>query len=241
LAPIRHRGEKAQTDLALIQARDALVKVRSQLIAHVRGSVKAFGARLPQCDAHAFARRVRDELPAELKEALGPVVEQIGALTEQIGHFDRKVKELAERAYPETERIQQVAGVGALTALTYVLVIEDPKRFRRSRDVGSYVGLVPRLDESGDSQPQLRITKAGSELLRRYLVQAAHYILGPFGPDTDLRRWGLALMARGGKNAKKRAIIAVARKLSVLLHRLWITGAAYEPLRQADATPDRAA
>lgn len=238
LYPIRHRGEQAQVDLALIQSRDALVRVRTQLIGHVRGSVKAVGYRLPGCDARAFGRRMAGELPEVLQAALEPVVREIAALTESIERYDRAVEQQAEEKYPETVRLREVKGVGALTALAYVLVLEDPRRFRRAREVGSYVGLVPRLDESGESQPQLRITKAGSELLRRYLVQAAHFILGPFGPDTDLRRWGLALAARGGRNAKKRAIIAVARKLSVLLLRLWVTGASYEPLRSERRTED---
>lgn len=239
LYPIQHRGERAQLDLAVIQSRDALVKVRTQLVSHVRGSVKSVGYRLPACDTRVFARRMKEEIPEELQAALEPVMQQIATLTEAINDFDSKIEKKVEAEYPETASLRQVTGVGALTAMTYVLVLEDAKRFPRAREVGSYLGLVPRLDESGEYQPQLRITKAGSELLRRYLVQAAHYILGPFGPDTDLRRWGLELMARGGKNSKKRAIIAVARKLSVLLLRLWSTGATYEPLRserQQDAS-----
>ncbi len=232
LHPIRHRGEQAQLDLAVIQSRDMLVKTRSALIAHVRGSVKAIGERLPKCEPDTFADRMAEHVPQKLRPALDPVVEQIGALTAQIKSYDRVIQRKAERDYPETERLRQIKGVGPLTALAYVLVIETPERFPRAREVGSYVGLVPRLDESGEWSPQLRITKAGSELLRRYLVQAAHYILGPFGPDTDLRRWGEALVARGGKHAKQRAAVAVARKLSVLLLRLWATGGPYEPLRE---------
>jgi transposase len=118
-----------------------------------------------------------------------------------------------------------------LSALAFVLTIGDADRFVRSRDVGGWLGLRPRQKDSGQSSPQLRITKAGDQYLRRILVSCAHYIVGPFGPDTDLRRWGLKLCERGGRNAKKRAVVAVARKLAVLLHRLWVTGEAYEPLR----------
>lgn len=127
-----------------------------------------------------------------------------------------------------------MAGVGPVTALTYVLTIDDPARFRKSRAVGSYLGLACRRSQSGDKDPELRITKAGDPALRFLLVQAAHYILGPFGPDTDLKRWGLALATRGRKNARKRAVVAVARKLGVLLHRLWVTGTVYEPLRNSE-------
>jgi transposase len=233
LSPIQHRGEQAQADLAVLQSRDMVVKQRSALISHVRSSVKAIGERLSDCSPEVFARRMEEQIPEQLRPALEPVLEQIASMTEAIKRYERGNQKRIEERYPEAERLQQIKGVGPLTALAYVLVIEDPKRFRSARSVGAYLGLVPRLDDSGDADPQLRITKAGSELARRYLVQAAHYILGPFGPDTDLRRWGLNLAARGGKNAKKRATVAVARKLSVLLHRLWTTGAEYEPLRNA--------
>ena len=231
LSPIQHRGETAQLDLAVLQSRDILVKSRTKLVNHVRGSVKALGGRLPACSSEAFVSQGTKEIPAALEPALGPVLRQITALSEEIRALDRTVEQKTKHAYPETERLRQIKGVGPLTALCYVLVLEDPKRFRNPREAGSFVGLVPRLDETGDSQPQLPITRAGNPLLRTYLVQSAHYILGPFGSDTDLRRWGLSLMARGGKNAKKRAVIAVARKLAVLLHRLWDTGAPYIPLR----------
>jgi transposase len=233
LHPIRHRGEQAQVDRAVLQARDVVVGARTALINCVRGTVKAFGRRLSGCGADAFAGHVREEVPAALGPALLPLLDEIAALTARIHAYDRETERLARERYPETARLRQVGGVGVLTALAYVLVLEDPRHFPVPRAVGSYLGLVGRLDDSGEWQPQLPITKAGNALLRKLLVQAAHYILGPFGPDTDLRRWGEGLMKRGGKNAKKRAVVAVARKLAVLLHRLWATGAAYEPLRHA--------
>lgn len=155
----------------------------------------------------------------------------ITQLSEQIHQMDRRVEEVAQSSYPEAEVLRQVPGVGGLTALCYVLTLEDPARFPTSRSVGAYVGLVPKRSSSGQRDPELGITRAGDEMLRRLLVQAAHYTLGPFGPDTDLRRFGEKLAARGGKNAKKRAIVGVARKLAVLLHSLWSTGEVYEPLR----------
>jgi len=233
LHPIQHRGVQAQADLALLKARDALVRSRTLLINHVRGSVKSFGARLPSCSAESFARQVEARLPALLYGALAPLLELIASLTQQIRAFDREIEEACEEAYPETAPLRQVAGVGALTALCYVLVLEDPSRFPQRRAVGKYLGLIPRLEESSTWSPELPISKAGNQFCRRLLVQAAHYILGPFGPDTDLRRWGLGLANRGGKSAKKRAVVAVARKLAVLLHRLWTTGERYEPLRHA--------
>jgi len=228
LYPIRHRGVEAQQDLAVLRARDQLVQTRTQLISHVRGAVKSLGARISKCDADVFAKRAAAQLPESLRPALAPLVETIGVLTRQIHAMDREVDRMQER-YPEAAHLQQPKGVGPLTALAYVLTVEDPRRFKRSRDAGPFFGLVSRLDESGDSAPQLRITKAGDALVRRYLVSAAHYILGPFGPSCDLRRHGEAIAARGGKNASKRAAVAVARKLAVLLHHLWVTQAGYDP------------
>jgi transposase len=196
--------------------------------------VKSFGARLPKCSAESFHRRIRHQLPQELEEALVDVVETIGSLTERIRDYERRIERVCKGSYlQETELLQQVAGVGVLTSLTFVLTLEDPDRFKKSRMVGAYLGLVPAKDQSGEQDPGKRISGEGDEMLRRLLVSSAHYILGPFGPDSDLRRHGEKIAARGGKNAKKRAVVAVARKLSVLLHRLWITGEAYEPLRNA--------
>ena len=236
LFPIRHRSEEAQADLTMIRSRDALVKSRTDIVNHVRGITKGFGVRLKKCSTASFHRRVRESLgdfPRTLKPAVLPLLDILEELTRQISRFDRVVEKVSEERYPETKRLRQVTGVGALTALAYVLTIEDPDRFSTSRTVGPFLGLTRRRDDSGDRKPQLGISKAGDGMLRRLLVGCAHYIIGPFGPDSDLRRTGHVLGARGGKNAKKRAVVAVARKLAVLLHRLWITGEAYEPLRNA--------
>lgn len=245
LRPIRHRSADAQLDLALIRARDALVQARTQLVNHVRGAVKAVGGRLPKCSTESFPKRVPEAIPAALRPALTPLLDVIATITTEVRGYDHQVDAIATTRYPETAALRQVTGVGALTALSYVLTLEDPTRFPTSRAVGSYLGLRPKQRDSGERAPALRITKAGDAFLRRLLVGSAHYILGPFGPDTDLRRWGLTLAARGGKNAKKRAVVAVARKLAVLLHRLWVTGDVYEPLRLAarrqEATPALAA
>jgi transposase len=231
LHPIQHRSAQAQEHLELIRGRDQLVRARTKLINHVRGAVKSGGGRITKCSAEAFVGRARHEIPTELRVATEPILEAVAELTKRIQGMDRQVERLAEK-YADVSRLKQPQGVGALTALAFMLLVEDPRRFKRSRDVGPYFGLVPRLDESSDSSPQLGITKAGDELGRRLLVSAAHYILGPFGPECDLRRYGEAIAARGGRNAKKRAVVAVARKLAVLLHRLWVTGAEYEPDRQ---------
>jgi transposase len=241
LYPVTHRGEDSQAHMALIRSRQALVDCRTQLVNHVRGAVKAFGARLPKCPARSFHKRAKEHVPEALRPALEPVLEQIGSLTERIRQYDRKLETISEERYPETELLRQVEGVGPLTALTFVLTLEDPCRFEKSRSVGAYLGLVPARDQSGERDPQRRISKEGDEMLRRLLVSGVYYILGPFGSDSDLRRHGEKIASRGGKNAKKRAAVAVARKLAVLLHRLWVTGELYDPLHNTNRRTEREA
>jgi transposase len=223
----------AQQHLSLLRSRESLVKARTQLVNHTRGMVKGFGVRLPQCSTESFARKVREELPAALCPALMPVLDSIQDLSQRIRSYDQEIERLAAEEYPETKTMRQIKGVGALTALAFVLTLEDPRRFSTSREVGACLGLVPRRDQSGDHDPERHITKTGDAYLRRLLIGSAQYILGPFGQDSRLRRWGLRLAERGGKNAKKRAAVAVARKLAVLLHKLWVTGEDYLPFYPA--------
>lgn len=231
LSPIHHRSPQAQAHLAILRSRDALVRSRTLLINHVRGTAKSAGARVPSSTSHGFAAKVAPAIPQALQPALLPVLDTVAAIDQQIRDYDRQIEALCRDRYPEALALRRVAGVGPLTALAFILTLEDPGRFRKSREVGPALGLVPKRDQSGDRDPQLRISKTGNPYLRRLLVSCAQYILGPFGPDCDLRRWGLRLAERGGKTAKKRAVIAVARKLAVLLHRLWLTGEIYESSR----------
>lgn len=233
LRPIQHRGVAAQTDRARLVARRGLVDARTRLIVSARGLVKAVGGRLPRCSAESFATKVQPHLPELLRPALEPMLKAIEHLSDQIKLLSRELERLAQERYPETQLLQQVPGVGPICSLAYVLTLEDPGRFHRSRQVGAYLGLTPRQRESGEQRPQLHITKAGDEYLRSLLVQSAHYVLGRYGPDSDLRRWGLRLVGEGSQARKNKAVIAVARKLSILLHRLWLTAEVYEPLRQA--------
>ena len=239
LYPVRHRGEGSQAHMALIRSREALVGCRTQLVNHVRGAVKSFGHRLPKCPARSFHKRAAEHIPEALRPALEPVLEQIASLTERIRDYDRHLVAISEEHYPETELLRQVEGVGPLTALTFVLTLEDPYRFEKSRSVGAYLGLVPATDQSGERDPQKRISKEGDEMLRRLLVGSAHYVLGPFGSDSDLRRHGEKIASRGGKNAKKRAAVAVARKLCVLLHRLWVSGVVYTQMTKTNVLAAR--
>jgi transposase len=231
LSPVRHRSAKAQIHLMVIRARATLVSARTALVNAARGLTKSYGARLPKCGSEQMNREIAKGLSQELRDALDPLLAEIESLNERIAEYDGRIEQIAKEVYPQVAVLKQVKGVGPLIALTFVLTLDDPHRFRRSRDVGCFVGLRPGRRNSGMSEPQMHISKEGDGYLRTLLVQGAHYILGPFGQDSDLRRWGLKLAERGGKNAKKRAVIAVARKLAVLLHKLWVSGAVYEPLR----------
>ena len=237
LAPIRHRGAEAQGDLAVIRARAEFVDCRTSLINAARGLAKPMGERLKSCDADYVKESLADGLSEATQTVIGPLLKSVEEITKQIGAYDRKIQEM-EKRYPETKVLKQVHGVGTLIALTFILTLEDAERFGHSRDVGPYLGLTRKQRDSGESQPELGISKAGDVLLRRLLVQAAHCILRDGAPDSDLRVWGMTKVEagaktgagkKGSKRRKKKAAVAVARKLAVLLHKLWVTGEVYDP------------
>ena len=229
LSPIQHRGEEAQWDLAMIRARAEIVEARTAVMNCARGLMKAMGERLPKRDVDGVEKTLSKGLSEAAQKVAKPLLKSVAAMTEQIHACDQEIQRIAAK-YPEVKLLQQVNGVGPLIGLTFVLILEDPQRFKRSRDVGPYLGLVPAQRDSGKSQPQLRISKSGDKLLRSVLVQGAHCILRKGAPDSDLRQWGLEKQKEGGKKGKRRAIVGVARRLAVLLHHLWVSGEAYEPL-----------
>jgi transposase len=237
LAPIRHRGPEAQGELAVIRARAELVDCRTALINAVRGLAKPMGDRLKSCDADYVKESLADGLSEATQNAIRPLLKTVEEMTKQIGVYNKKILTI-EKRYPETKVLKQVSGVGTLIALTFMLTLEDAERFERSREVGPYLGLTRKQRDSGESQPELGISKAGDVLLRRLLVQAAHCILRDGAPDSDLKAWGLTKVQagaktgngkQGSKRRKKKAAVAVARKLAVLLHKLWVTGEVYDP------------
>jgi len=233
LSPVEHRDEEKQQDLGYITARLQTVKARTQFINYIRMTAKAAGQQLRKgVSSAAFHRIPREGI---LQQAnIEPLLDLIGELTRQIKIYDRQIARLCRQKYPATQVLQQIQGVGPLIALSYVLTLQSADRFRSSRQVGAYLGLCPRRSQSGDRDPQLGITKAGDQMMRALLIQGAHYIMGHFGQDSDLRRHGEKIAARGGANAKKRALVAVARKLAVVMHHLWATGELYEPLYNAN-------
>jgi len=234
LCPVKHRSAKAQADLTVIRARAGLVRARTALVNTARGLAKSYGERLRGCNVRNMNPEKAEGLSPELQRALEPLLAALESLSGQIAEYNECIEALAQQSYPQVALLKQIKGVGTLIALTFLLTLEDPHRFGKSRDVGCYLGLQPGRRNSGQSQPQMHISKEGDPYLRTLLVQGAQHILGPFGVDCDLRRWGLKLAERGGKNGKKRAIIAVARKLAVLLHHLWVSGDVYEPLHNSN-------
>lgn len=230
LSPIQHRGQAMQWVRTLLRARAQLVDIRTQLVNTVRALVKSYdGLRLPSCSTATFHLKVAQDIDLELRPILCPMLSTIESASTQIKRLDAQIAQ-CNQEMAETQCLQQVGGVGPVTALAFVATLDDPSRFRRSRQVGAFLGLCPRRAQSGERDRQLGISKSGDPYVRKLLVQCSHRILGPFGPDCDLRRWGLAMAERGGKSAKKRAVVAVARKLAVLLHALWVSNAIYIPL-----------
>lgn len=231
LEPVRHASAEVQADMAIVQSRRSLIEMRTKLVNRCRGLVKSFGGRLPSCDTAYFEVKARPHIPPELAPAVEPLLETIGGLNGRLKKLDGIIDALVNGKYAAaTGTMQQIKGVGPVTALTFVLTVRDPERFVRSRQLGPYLGLTPRQDQSGNIDREHRISKAGNAYLRQLLVQAAHHVLWR-GPDTDLKRWGMA-KAAGGKRAKRRAVVAVARKLAVLMHALWRSGEVYQPRRE---------
>jgi transposase len=253
LAPIQHRDEDVQRDLMEIRIRHVLVESRTKLVNSARGQVKSLGYRLGSCDCDQVGVELAAELPEPVREAVEPLLETVAYLTQKIKAAEERIHGVAQR-YPEIELMTVIYGVGELTALAFVLTIEDAERFGKSREVGPYLGMVPGQSQSGDKDPQQRITKEGDRMVRWLLVQSAHCILKHGAPDSDLRRWGLAKLEehkqeqeqKSGKKVtkakgKKRVVVAVARRLGVLMHVLWANGEVYDPLYGAKQQAAQAA
>jgi len=232
LYPIDHKDQSARAVWTVIRSRDVLIRIRTMLINHARGIIKPFGHRFPKCSPLRLVK-LQSEVPEPLRPTLVPILNTIAQLNAQIYSYDKEIVRMGREHYPQMELLQQIPGVGPITALTFMLTIGDPSRFPRNRTVGAYLGLVPRRSQTGQSDPQLSITKSGSQYLRRLLVQCANYIMGPFGPDCDLKRCGERIASRGGKNAQKRARVAVARRLAVMMLSIWKTAEVYNPFHGA--------
>jgi transposase len=234
LHPVEHRSWERQQDLNLIHTRSVLVRARTMLINCARGLVKSAGERLPGCSSEAFPQKAAAGVPPALKAACTPLLQQITQINQAIAEMDKQVDQLDEK-YPEITLLRTVPGVGPVVAACYVLTLDSPQAMETNRQAGAYLGLRPRQQKSGDSDPQCKITRMGNTYLRSLLVQSAQHILGRSRPDSELRRWGLKLAASGGKRGKKRAVVAVARKLAVILLSMWRNRKKFEPFPQTVA------
>jgi len=230
LSPIRHRGEQSQRDLAVIRIRAEMVEQRTALINCARGTAKAMGERLPVRESDHFGvdMLAGDKFSKALQQILKPLLTMIEHLSQQIAVYDEQIEAMAKQ-YPQVKVLTQLYGVGNLIGLTYLLTLEDPGRFPVSRDVGPYLGLVPKQRDSGNSQPQMHITKEGDRYLRKLLVQAAQCMLKKTAPETDLKRWAEGHFRPGDKQGKKKTVVGLARRIAVLLHKLWANGEVYDP------------
>ena len=234
LSPIKHRSEDAQRDLIAIKTRDALVRARVNLMNSVRFLLKGLGVRVPsQVRADCFVRKAKAAIGAEEAELVERLLDAVDELSALIKLQEKRLKEIAATKYPVTELLQTIPGVGPMTSLCFAVTIENPERFAKARDVGPYLGLTPRMDQSGASEKQLRITKAGNADLRKLLVNCAQHVLGVFGKDCDMREAGLGLCERGGSIAKRKAVVATARKIAVRMVAIWKSGEAYEAFRNS--------
>jgi transposase len=230
LSPLEHRSQTRQVDLNLIHARATLVRARTMIVNALRGLIKSAGGRLPACSTESLPARAPAAVPPALLEVATPLIEQIALLNAQIDGMSKQIDKLADK-YPEIALLRTAPGVGPIVAAAYVLTLDRPDT-ASNRSAGAFLGLRPGQSQSGGADPQRRISKTGDSCLRSLLVQSAQYILGRFGPDSELRRWGLKLAATGGKRGKKRAIVAVARKLAVMLHSMWRNGQPFQPFPQ---------
>ena len=230
LHPVKHMTLERQTDLTVLKARDLVVRQRTQLINTIRGLLRAAGHKLIEEEySTRTIKKCCSALPEYMRPAIMPLLQQICYLDLAIKEYDRLVRKLCKK-YPATKILQQITGVGELTSLAFVLIVGDPHRFDNAARLCAYLGVVPKQDQSGDTDKQLGITKKGNKLGRKLLIQAAHYILGPFGPDSELRSYGFRIQARGGKIAKKKSYVAVARKLVTVMFALWKNpDIAYDP------------
>ena len=259
LHPVQHASEQCQRDSLTLKLRDILVRQRVHIISSVRGVLKSLGLIVPCPSTPTFPTKAREALALELEmlNSVEPALKALEALNEQIKAYDQAITSAIKTRYPMASLLMSIAGVGPITALSFVLVVDDPTRFEDARDIGAFLGLVPRRDQSGETDKDLPISKTGNQALRRLLVQCAQYILGNFGPDSDLRRQGLKLAGKGGKAAgpkkgqakartggkaaKRKAVVAVARKLAVVMLTMWKKQTKYIALREENQNPPIAA
>ncbi|MFZ5726956.1 IS110 family transposase [Agrobacterium sp.] len=220
------KSEESQTARSILVCRSRLVRVRRDLENQMRSMLKECGLLFPRAAGRQFQRRVNDLITDG--HALGPILRPLLSVHQQtcseLEKIDRIVRDLA-REDETTRRLMTVPGIGVVTALTYRHTIDDPTRFQNAAKVGAYLGLTPRRKQSGEMDVTGKISRWGDRLLRAYLFEAASVLLHRTKRWCSLKAWGLRLAKRSGM---KKAQVAVARKLAIILHCIWVDGTEFE-------------
>lgn len=235
-----HRKSDAARELSgRIRVRAQLLRMRTKLINLVRAQCEREGVIVPACESKAFDDVVQGiQMEAVLFEVVSPAVVQISSLTKQLDELDKELKAIAS-AHSVARLLQTVHGVGPLTALAFIAAVDDPKRFENARELTSYLGLVPGENNSGDSKrPPHAITKTGDSTARSYLVEAAFSHTNRRAPESHLKSWYAKLTK--DKKSKKRAAVAVARRLARVLWAMWRDNKPFDNSRTAPFTPSPA-
>ncbi|WP_297535089.1 IS110 family transposase [Nitrobacter sp.] len=223
---VKVKSEESQKIRAILVARSRLVSIRMDIENQVRSLVKEYGLLLPRAIALPFRRKIIELLGGE--HQLSAVIEPLLAIHEQVcqqqGKLDNQVRQLA-KSDATTLRLMTVPGVGVVTALTFRHTIDDPSRFRSASTVGAYLGLTPRRHQSGETDTNGKISRWGDRLLRTYLFEAATVLLYRTKKWCSLKAWGMKLAKRIGM---KKAKVAIARKIAIILHCIWVDGTSFE-------------
>lgn len=217
-----HRSDSSMNLRTVLNSRDLLVKQRTQLTNSIRGFIRTYGIRLPKGRGKDFHERVLEAIEGQAEEILFSIeilLKTYLSLEEQISKFDIWLKRYSSQS-KQVSLLKSVDGVGDITALAYITEVDDPNRFSNSRDVAAYIGLTPNQYSSGETQKQGRISKQGSSYLRFLLIEAATVLLTRCKQWSPIKSWGLKLMKKKGK---KKAIVAVARKLAVTMHSMLLS------------------
>mgnify|MGYP001815055186 FL=1 len=223
---VRAKALDSHAIKALLVGRALLVKIKRDLENQIRGLLKNLGLVIGRAKMNTFASRAKElikDKPA-LVAVVEPLLKAREVIEQQVADLDRKVMRLA-RSEPQVRRFMTAPGIGPITALCYLATIDDPVRFNKSRNVGAYVGLTTRRYASGEIDWTGRISKCGDKLLRSYLFEAANVLLTRVAKWSTLKAWGMRIAKRSGI---RKAKVAVARKLAVILHRMWIDGTEFQ-------------
>jgi len=220
LHPVFLRDEVYQQMLRFHHARNMLISQRTQTINQIRGFAKSLGYRIECSSTESFHEVSRADWPKELEEAVWPIMGTLKVINLKVKAYDKLIEKLAEKPEfkPMVDRARVIYGVGIIGSTVLIAAIGGrPDRFTHARDVGAYLGMTPKQDQSGDTDKQLHITHAGSDIVRTALVECAGVALMTNAKETDLKLKGLRIALRGGKIARKKAKIAVARSMAVTI------------------------